>query len=115
MTMVEVLMGFTILVLLLGMFSGIISTSTNIYYSSVDLRRAGEYLQEIIYSDRVTDGLTPKSVQVSLVPDAGTPGGTSPITLSAELYQLDSTVPDAGEEESLQVSIYFLKPVAAGE
>ena len=38
MTMVEVLMGFVILALLLGMFSGIIVTASNMYYNSVDGR-----------------------------------------------------------------------------
>ena len=114
MTMVEVLMGFTILVLLLGMFSGIIASSTDIYYNAVDLKNAGEHLQQAVYAKNVTETLTPESVTVSLIPDAGTLGDTSPIALSADLYKLDSTmVLDGVEEESLQVTVYFIKSAAA--
>ena len=114
-TMVEVLMGFSILVLLLGMFSGIIVSATNMYYDSVDLRRAEENLQKAVYADDITDTLTPEGTALKLVPEDGTPGDTTPIALSARLYKLSSSaVLNGMEKESLDVDVYFLKPSESG-
>lgn len=110
MTMVEVLMGFVLLVVILGMLSGSIVTATNIYYSSVDLRRAEESLQEEIYKTSVTDGLSPESVSLKLVPASGMPGDPAGAGLSAGLYQVSSgALLEEEEKESLDVQIYFLR------
>lgn len=110
MTMVEVLMGFVLLVVILGMLSGSIVTATNIYYSSVDLRRAEESLQEEIYKTSVTDGLSPESVSLRLVPASGMPGDPAGAGLSAGLYQVSSgALLEEEEKESLDVQIYFLR------
>lgn len=114
MTMVEVLMGFVILVLLLGMFSGIIVSATNMYYNSVDLRRAEESLQKAVYSDSVTGALAPEGVSLKLVPASGMPSASEPIPLSSRLYKLSSSTVLTGlEADSLDVDIYFLKAAAA--
>lgn len=110
MTMVEVLMGFVLLAVILGMLSGSIVAATNIYYSSVDLRRAEESLQEEIYKTSVTDGLSPESVSLKLVPAPGMPGDSGGIDLSAGLYQVSSgALLEESEKESLDVVVYFLK------
>ena len=110
MTMVEVLMGFVILVILLGLVSGIIVVSTNIYYSSVDLERAEESLQEALYSKSITDSLSPETEVIKLVPTSDMPGTKTPITMSCKMYKLSSSMVLEGEEaESLNVDIYFLK------
>lgn len=110
MTMVEVLMGFVILVILLGLVSGIIVVSTNIYYSSVDLERAEESLQEALYSKSITDSLPPETEVIKLVPTSDMPGTKTPITMSCKMYKLSSSMVLEGEEaESLNVDIYFLK------
>lgn len=112
MTMVEVLMGFVILALLLGMFSGIIVTASNMYYNSVDLKRAHESLQGAIYSESITNSLSPEGVTLNLVPAEGMPQESTPIAFSkTKLYKISSaTVLSAEEAESLDVDIYFLKP-----
>ena len=112
MTMVEVLMGFVILALLLGMFSGIIVTASNMYYNSVDLKRAHESLQGVVYSESITSSLSPEGVTLNLVPAEGMPQESTPIAFSkTKLYKISSaTVLSAEEAESLDVDIYFLKP-----
>lgn len=112
MTMVEVLMGFVILALLLGMFSGIIVTASNMYYNSVNLKRAHESLQGAIYSESITNSLSPEGVTLNLVPAEGMPQESTPIAFSkTKLYKISSaTVLSAEEAESLDVDIYFLKP-----
>lgn len=110
MTMVEVLMGFVILVLILGMLSGIIVACKNIYYSSVDLRNAEESLQKAVYSNSILESLSPETTTIRLVPASDMPGNRTPISLSADMYRLSSkTVLDGVEADSLDVDIYFLK------
>ncbi|MDD6658316.1 MAG: prepilin-type N-terminal cleavage/methylation domain-containing protein [Lachnospiraceae bacterium] len=111
MTMVEVLMGFVILALLLGMFSGIIVTASNMYYNSVDLKRAHESLQGAVYSESITGSLSPEGVTLKLVPAEGMPEESTPIAFSkTKMYKISSaTVLSAEEAESLDVDIYFLK------
>ena len=117
MTMVEILMGFVILVLILGMLSGIIVVATKIYYSSVDLRRAGESLQETIYSNSVTEDLEPENVTLTLMPASEMPGDSTPIPISVDLYRISSrSVLEGVEADSLDVNLYFLKtPVDSDE
>ena len=119
MTMVEVLMGFVILALLLGMFSGIIVTASNMYYNSVDLKRAHESLQGVVYSESITSSLSPEGVTLNLVPAEGMPQESTPIAFSkTKLYKLSSSaVLSAEEAESLDVDIYFFKtdPPSGGD
>ena len=119
MTMVEVLMGFVILALLLGMFSGIIVTASNMYYNSVDLKRAHESLQGAVYSESITGSLSPEGVTLNLVPAEGMPQESTPIAFSkTKLYKISSaTVLSAEEAESLDVDIYFFKtdPPSGGD
>lgn len=111
MTMVEVLMGFVILALLLGMFSGIIVTASNMYYNSVDLKRAHESLQGAVYSKSITSSLLPEGVTLKLVPAEGMPQESTPIAFSkTKLYKLSSSAVLSTEDaESLDVDIYFFK------
>lgn len=49
MTMVEVIMGFTILMLIMGMLSGIISFSKNMYFEAVDFQRNQDAIETVLY------------------------------------------------------------------
>lgn len=51
MTMVEIMMGFTVLMVLLGGLSSIISFSSNLYMNCVDIKRAQEEFQAEIYKN----------------------------------------------------------------
>lgn len=111
MTMVEVLMGFVILVIMLGLLSGIVVVSTNIYYSSVDLKRAEEKVQEVIYSDLALSEITPEPVSISLVPVKTIPGASGErINLPANLYKLSSiTILKDLETDNLDFDITMIK------
>lgn len=110
MTMVEVIMGFVILMLLMGMLSGIIAAATNIYRNSVDLKRAEESLQEKLYMKDISDTAEVAAAELSLIPDSDMPGDNSPVLLSAKLYGLSSVdVLNQADAETLNVKIYFLK------
>lgn len=110
MTMVEVLMGFVILLLLLGMLSGIISTATKIYYSSVDLRRAEESLQKVIYSDSAQEKAENQNVVLKLVPSDGMPDSDSKISMSAGLFNLSSKESaDESDGEVMDIDVFFMK------
>lgn len=111
MTMVEVLMGFVLLLLIMGMLSGIIALSSNMIMRSVDLRRAEESLQAALYKTSVTG--TPVETNLSLVPDTGMPaaaGGGLSFT-SAKLYQVstDTLLDEEAQEESLTMTFYYIK------
>lgn len=112
MTMVEVLMGFVLLLLMLGMLSGIIALSSNMLMRSVDLKQAEEALQKEIYKTSLT-GSTAVTGPLSLVPEDGTPtvaGGSIGLT-SAKLYQLSTgdLLTDEAQKESLTMTFYYIK------
>lgn len=110
MTMVEVIMGFVILMLLMGMLSGIIAAATNIYRNSVDLKRAEESLQEKLYMKDISDTAEVTAVELSLIPDTDMPGDNSPVLLSAKLCALSSVdILSQEDAENLNVKICFLK------
>lgn len=111
MSMVEVLMGFVLLVILLGMVSGIISTSTNIYYSSVDLRRAEESMQKVIYSNKAQEIAQKQDVTLKLVPAEGMPGAGDDISMTAELYKISGkdAAGDEAEEDIMDINVFFMK------
>ena len=108
MTMVEVLMGFVLLILILGMLSGSIAAANNIYFSAVDLQREGELVQQEVYKKNLTSGLTPQA-DATLIPATGMPAATTDIVLSAKLYQVSVETEPAGTEESPEVSVFVLK------
>ena len=108
-------MGFVLLVLIMGMLSGIIVTATNMYYNAVDLRRAEEALQSAIYSNSVVSALTPEPAAVTLKPVADMPGAKTPVDLSAHLYKLSSSTVLEGEQAAaMDVNVYFFQPETAG-
>ena len=110
MTMVEVLMGFVLLLLMLGMLSGIIVLSSRMFERSVDLRRAQESLQQAVYKTSVT-GSPVSEETLTLVPDAGMPGAHAPVSLSAKLYVLSTRdiLAEEVEKDSLDMNFYFVK------
>lgn len=109
MTMVEVLMGFVILMLFMGMLSGLIAVATNIYHNSVDLRNAEEALQEQMYRKDVADRANKQSVSVSLVPAEGMPGEGTVIPMEAALYKLSCRdVLSEADANTLDMDLYFL-------
>ena len=50
MTMTEVLMAFLVLIIMMGMLSGIIAFSKKMYMNAADLRRSQETVSAVIYS-----------------------------------------------------------------
>lgn len=113
MTMVEVLMGFVLLLLMLGMLSGIIALSSRMFERSVDLKRAEESLQKAVYKNNVAGSPVPDEtlpLTLTLVPDATMPGDHAPLSLSAKLYKLTTAdVLEGAEEESLNMDFYYFK------
>lgn len=110
MTMVEVLMGFVLLLLMLGMLSGIIALSSNMLMRSVDLKQAEEALQKEIYKTSLTGSpAVPVSGPLSLVPETGTGGAIG--LPSAKLYQLSTgdLLTDEAQKESLTMTFYYIK------
>lgn len=110
MTMVEVLMGFVLLMLILGMLSGSIYAANQIYLSSVDLRKAQESLQREIYKKDLDTIVTPAAVTLKLVPKDGMPESSTDIELSGKLYRVssDELLSDV-EKESVKVTLSFVK------
>ncbi len=71
MTMIEVLMGFTILVLFLAGMSGIIAFSNNIVLRSVDLRKDMEVIQSEMYKTNPIHSDIAGAGTIKLVDSAG--------------------------------------------
>ncbi len=66
MSMVEVLVGFVILVGLLGGLSGSIAFAKNMYLRSVDMRKAQQHVTENIYKKDVLSGQTERQDTLQL-------------------------------------------------
>lgn len=112
MTMVEVLMGFVILLLFMGMLSGIIAAANNIYLDSVDLQRAEESLQRKMYEKNMENDAQLASGYLTLVPETDMPGDKTPIPLHANLYCLSSEVVlEQTDADVLAVKMFFLKRI----
>lgn len=112
MTMVEVLMGFVILLLFMGMLSGMIAAANNIYLDSVDLQRAEESLQRKMYEKDMESYAELATYHLTLVPETDMPGDKNPIPLHANLYRLSSEdVLEETDADVLAVKIFFLKRI----
>lgn len=95
MTMIEVLMGFTILILFLAGMSGIIAFSNNIVMRSVDLRKDMEVIQGEMYkTSSIKENITETP---TLVDDSGNSIGLS----KAKVVAYDS---DKMKESGLSLS-----------
>ena len=64
MTMTEVLMAFLILIVMMGMLSGIIAFSKKMYMNAADLRRSQEFVMSVIYKNGFNG--TPESSKLSV-------------------------------------------------
>ena len=107
MTMVEVLMGFVLLTLMLGMLSQVIAFSSNLYRQSVSMKRAEENLEKNIYKKNLplSDGtsVTVKEVkkengQIVSITDATFEknGSKTNLVTGSKVYTLiSSDFPDA--------------------
>lgn len=109
MTMVEVIMGFALLAIVLGMISRMIVMSSNMYYNTVDLRNVQEALQKEIYLKNITDTARIQSATIRLYPE-----GTDHIAVNAipmeksKLYMLSSSgLPDTDAAE-MDINLYFI-------
>ena len=119
MTMVEVLMGFVILSLMLGMLSHIISFSSNLYKQSLDLKRVEENLEKYIYKKELPlpaegTSVTVKEVHTEAdgtehITDAKYEDGTGevPVSLNSKVYTISSKdfPPVISEEEDPEIGI----------
>lgn len=113
MTMVEVLMGFTILVLMMGMLSGIIAAGNNMYMNAVDIKKEGEKLQEVIYLKGVTGGEAVENDHITFVPSSDMPGNHNEISMKANVYRIGSNALFGEEnDETNELFVFFIeKPV----
>lgn len=101
MTMVEVMMGFVILMLMLGALSGIIVSATNMFWEACDIQKAEEQLQGKVYMTNVE--ATKLSQPLKLVPKSTMPGNHPDMELSASVYQINENVDD------VDVNLYIVK------
>lgn len=111
MTIVEVLVGFVILSIIMGMLSGIIAFASNLYYESVDLRHAEYQLVQSVYSkDVVADAQANGSKhEVDLVfkPQNGS-NMSNAIRKDAKLYQINTThFQDVQDVKEIDMEFYF--------
>ncbi len=101
--MVEVLIGFVILLLILGMLSGVIAFAHNMFLNAVDIKKSEENLEENAYKKTaaesgilVTDGIVFK-------PRSGMPGAQRDITVTTKIYKITNTYQD------VDLSLYICK------
>ena len=121
MTMVEVLMGFVLLTLMLGMLSQVIAFSSNLYRQSVSMKRAEENLEKNIYKKNLPLGdgtfVTVKEVkkengQVISISDATFTknGSKTNLVTTAKVYTLTSSeFADAGlsaDDPQIAVTVF---------
>lgn len=109
MTMVEILVGFVILIVMMGMLSGIISFARNMYINSVDLKRSQEAIQKEIYKKDFAKGTgaIKTKEEIIMTPIEGMPDGGS---ISLDMDVVKVSVKDAldGDESSLDVELYMI-------
>lgn len=108
MTMAEVIVGFVILLLIIGMLSGIIAFARNMYFESVDLRKAQELFQAEMYKSNVeaSSAVTLKSDEIVLVPR----DGSGKIKMTTNLYEMSSNQVLSGNQAGgLDVKVCFVK------
>lgn len=124
MTMVEVVIGFVVLVVLLEGLYGTIRFSHNMYTRSVDLKKAQEVLNENIYKKNVLDNAD--RIKTSLkfnVVNAPARAGDPPLVLPATLmngtpidmdlevyeiqtYKLDGATDAASDEINMKMYLF---------
>lgn len=112
MTMVEILLGFVILMVMMGMLSGIIVFASNLYYESVDLKKAETALARNLYREDLASGASTVKYSdvISLRPEDSMPGEHASLKLNADLYSISSSDMLTGSDaEALDVRVYFLK------
>lgn len=108
MSMVEVLVGFVILVGLLGGLSGSIAFSKNMYLRSVDMRKAQQRVTENIYKKDVLSGRTEKQDTLQL----------KVITPAKSINQKESSAPAClknGNNVTLKIAYYNITTDELGE
>lgn len=109
-TMVEVLMGFVLLSLMIGMLTGIISVANNMYTSSVDKRHVQDRLEEELYKKDFDKNMVPANAadHITMTPASNMPGSKSAIDISADIYDI-STADLVDTADMMEMSIYFIK------
>lgn len=108
MTMMEVLMGFTILMVLMGALSGIISFSTNMYMNSVDMKRAQEKIQAEIYKKDNAGKKSAKPLKFTCHL-SGIPGQEEIIDTEMYVYAVFSgDIIEAEAENKIEMNYYYI-------
>lgn len=110
-TIVEVMLGFVILMLMLGMLSGVIVFAANLYFKSVDLSKAQTKLQQCAYKneDAQAEGVVSiHSGTVSLKPQSGMPDAGRVVSMDMEVHSINSqdVLPEDDESE-LDVNVFY--------
>lgn len=110
MTMVEVLMGFTVLMVLLGMLSGIISFSSKMMNNSVDLRNAENAFQREVYKTTIPGEEALENMKVSASLSSENKEIQTQMELSIKTYRIYSSDLLEGKvssEEKDSLNMYF--------
>lgn len=114
MTMVEVILGFVILMIVLGLLSGIIAFASNLYHESVALSRAQTELSRNMYKKEASLGsgiVVSYPNQVVLKPQTGMPGAGSSIPLKMEMHSINSQSVLTGEyADELDINVFYFAP-----
>ena len=103
MTMVEVLIGFVILLLILGMLSGVIAFAHNMFLNAVDIKKSEENLEENAYKKTAAESGNLVAEDIIFRPRSGMPGVQRDITVTTKIYKITNTYQD------VDLSLYICK------
>ncbi len=92
--MVEVLIGFVILLIMLGMLSGVIAFSHNMFLNAVDIKKSEENLQENAYKKNASQTGSLVKDGIVFTPHEGMPGAQRDIQVATKIYKIDNTFRD---------------------
>lgn len=110
-TIVEVMMGFVILMLMMGMLSGVILFASNLYFKSVDLAHAQTKLQQSVYKNEDVQEagvVATHEGTISLKPQSGMPDAGRVVSMDMEVHSINSqdVLPEDDESE-LDVNVFY--------
>lgn len=128
MSMVEVLVGFVILVGILGGLSGSIAFAQKMYMNSVDLHRQQEVIMRNIYKKDLLDGKSPSQTELKLyvvnpplnsagsekITDAKFTNGDE-VKLNIAYYRMSTSVVNGESDSSVGDMMFHLFQKVEGE
>lgn len=107
MTMVEVIMGFVVLITFLAGMSGVISFSSNLLMRSIDLKKDLQVIQGELYKKNLNCHMSDGGLILSFEVKENNITVSKEINLShAKVYEVDSNDLSGISEEGLDIIIY---------